>query len=469
MTSSPSHGLGTVQFPTGFVWGAATAAFQIEGSTTADGRTDSIWDVFARLPGAVLNGDTGDPACDHYRRMPQDVALMSELGLGTYRFSTSWARVRPDGGAVNPAGLDFYSRLVDELLGRGIKPWLTLYHWDLPQTLQVAGGWANRDTTDRFVDYAMTVHDALGDRVPTWTTLNEPWVSSLLGYAAGHDAPGHTDRREAVAAVHHLLLAHGKATQALREAGVGSVIPTGEQTQLGITLNLSPVSPADRTRDEDVEIARRVDGLMNRVFLDPLLRGGYPKDVWDDLEPFGLADVVQPGDLDVIATPIDVLGVNYYFTTNVRDSGEPATGSPWVGAESAEEVSRDLPLTAMGWEVDPDGLRDLLVAVHQAYPGTAMVVTENGAAFDDQVAADGSVHDEDRRSYLEDHLRSCAAALSEGVDLRGYLAWSLLDNFEWAFGYDRRFGLVRVDYDTQVRTPKASALWYFQVIRGNGF
>ncbi len=470
MTSSPSHGLGTVHFPTGFLWGAATAAFQIEGSTTADGRTDSIWDAFCRRPGAVLNGDTGDPACDHYRRMPEDVQLMSELGLRSYRFSTSWARIRPDGGAVNPAGLDFYSRLVDELLEHRIKPWLTLYHWDLPQALQDAGGWANRDTADRFAEYAMTVHDALGDRVPTWTTLNEPWCSSLLSYAAGAHAPGHTDQREAVAAVHHLLLAHGKATQALREAGVGSVIPTGEKTELGITLNLTRVSPADRTRGEDVEIARRVDGLMNRVFLDPLLRGGYPRDVWDDLEPFGLADVVKPGDLDVIATPIDVLGVNYYYTTNVRDSGTPAAGSPWVGAESAEEVPRGLPRTAMGWEIHADGLRDLLVSLKHTYPDIPpMVITENGAAFDDQVAADGSVHDDDRRRYLEDHLRACAVALSEGVDLRGFLAWSLLDNFEWAFGYEKRFGLVRVDYDTQKRTPKSSAHWYSQVIRGNGF
>ena len=450
-------------FPTGFSWGAATAAFQIEGATREDGRTDSIWDVFCRTPGKVLGGDTGDPACDHYHRMPEDVALLAELGLDTYRFSTSWPRVRPDGGAVNPKGLDFYSRLVDQLLAKGIRPWLTLYHWDLPQALEDQGGWTSRDTAYRFAEYAQTVHEALGDRVPTWTTLNEPWCSSLLSYAAGMHAPGRTDPRAAVAAVHHLLLAHGLGVQVLRDAGV-----SGDAGQVGITLNLSPVTPADPADDADREVARRVDGLQNRVFLDPILRGRYPEDVWADLTPYGLPEHVRDGDLDTIATPIDVLGVNYYFTFNMR-AAEPVLPSEWVGAEGAVHVRRGLPTTAMGWEVEPEGLHTLLLRLHEEYPGTPLVITENGAAFDDVVAADGSVPDENRRDYLEQHLRVAHRAIEQGVDLRGYLAWSLLDNFEWALGYSKRFGIVRVDYDTQRRTPKASARWYAQVARDNGF
>ncbi len=457
-----------VRFPEGFRWGVATAAFQIEGATTADGRTDSIWDTFCRQPGAVLNGDTGEPACEHYTRMPQDVDLMAGLGIGTYRFSTSWCRVRPDGGAVNPAGLDFYSRLVDRLLEAGVAPWLTLYHWDLPQALEAAGGWTNRDTAERFAEYALSVHDALGDRVGTWTTLNEPWCSSLLGYAAAVHAPGHAKPRAAVAAVHHLLLAHGLGATALREAGAG---------EIGLTLNLSDVSAADPDDPADADVARRLDGLQNRLFLDPVLRGSYPEDLRQDLAPFGLDDVVREVDLKVISTPLDVLGVNYYSPTHVR-AGRSDLPSPWVGAEHAESVPQGLPVTAMGWEVEADALRRVLVRLHEEYPaigaGTDLVITENGAAYDDRVSTDPvtgeeQVQDEDRRLYLEQHLRACAAAIAEGVPLRGYLAWSLLDNFEWAFGYDRRFGLVRVDYDTQLRTPKASALWFSEVIRQNGF
>ena len=451
-------------FPDEFSWGAATAAFQIEGATGEDGRTDSIWDVFCRTPGKVLGGDTGEVACDHYHRMPEDVALLAELGLDTYRFSTAWPRIRPDGGAVNPKGLDFYSRLVDELLGKGIKPWLTLYHWDLPQALQEQGGWTNRDTAYRFAEYAQTVHDALGDRVPTWTTLNEPWCSSLLSYGAGAHAPGLTDPRAAVAAMHHLLLGHGLAVQVLRDAGVG-----GDTGSVGITLNLSPVEAADPENDADREAARRVDGLQNRVFLDPVLRGSYPDDVWADLTPYGLPDVVRDGDLDTIGGPIDVLGVNYYYTLTMRADDEPHLPSTWIGAENAVDTPEGLPTTAMGWEIEPSGLHAMLVRVHEEYPGTPVVVTENGAAFDDRVDSDGAVHDEDRRSFLEGHLRACHRAIADGVDLRGYLAWSLMDNFEWGFGYSKRFGIVRVDYDTQQRTVKDSARWYAQVVRDNGF
>ncbi len=462
---------GRLTFPDGFSWGAATAAFQIEGATAEDGRTDSIWDVFCREPGRVLGGDTGDVACDHYHRVPEDVALLAELGLDTYRFSTAWPRIRPDGGAVNQKGLDFYSRLVDELLGKGIRQWLTLYHWDLPQALEDQGGWTNRDTAYRFADYAQTVHDALGDRVPTWTTLNEPWCSSLLAYGAGGHAPGRTDPRAAVAALHHLLLGHGLAVQVLRDGGVGTAGgSTGTSTgSVGITLNLSPVDPADPSSEADREVARRVDGLQNRVFLDPVLRGRYPDDVWADLTPYGLPDLVQDGDLDTIGAPIDVLGVNYYYTLTMRADSEPHLPTTWIGAENAVDTPEGLPTTEMGWEIEPSGLHTMLVRLHKEYPGTPVVVTENGAAFDDRVASDGAVHDEDRRAFLEGHLRACHQAITDGVDLRGYLAWSLMDNFEWAFGYSKRFGIVRVDYDTQQRTVKDSARWYAQVVRDNGF
>ena len=302
-----------------------------------------MWDTFCRTPGKVLGGDTGDPACDHYHRMPQDVALLAELGLDTYRFSTSWARVRPDGGPPNPKGLDFYSRLVDELLGKGIKPWLTLYHWDLPQALEDLGGWTSRDTAYRFADYAQTVHDALGDRVPTWTTLNEPYCAALLGYAGGQHAPGRTEPRAAVAAVHHLLLAHGLGVQVLRDAGVGGDTSVGATSSVGITLNLSPVSPADPASAADVDVARRVDALQNRMWLDPVLRGRYPDDVLEDLAPYGLGDLVQDGDLDTIGGPIDVLGVNYYFTFTMRAADQPRLPSEWVGAEAAIDTPEGLP------------------------------------------------------------------------------------------------------------------------------
>ena len=451
-------------FPVGFSWGTATASFQIEGATQADGRTDSIWDTFCRVPGAITDGHTGEPACDHYRRMPDDVALMADLGLDTYRFSVAWPRVRPDGGAVNPAGLDFYSRLVDELLAHDIRPWVTLYHWDLPQTLEDAGGWTNRDTAYRFAEYTSSVYEALGDRVPTWTTLNEPWCSAFLGYAAGVHAPGRTEPRAAVAAVHHLLLAHGLGIEALRAGGA---------EQVGITLNFNPVTAAHPDDPADADLVRRLDGLHNRVFLDPIVRGEYPADVAADLAPYGLDDHIRDGDLDVIGAPIDVLGVNYYSTSHV-EARPPTPGQeelealPWtVGIEAARNVSRGLPRTAMGWEIEADGLRRLLVRLHTEYPGTPLVITENGSAWDDTVGADGEVDDPERVEYLRDHLAAAHAAIVEGVDLRGYLAWSLLDNFEWAFGYGKRFGIVRVDYDTQVRTPKSSAKFYADIARRN--
>ncbi|GAA1476951.1 GH1 family beta-glucosidase [Nocardioides aestuarii] len=456
-TSTSTAAPHRLQFPAGFRWGTATASYQIEGSETADGRSPSIWDTFSRVPGAVVGGDTGAVACDHYRRMPQDVALMADLGVGWYRFSVAWPRVRPDAGAPSAAGLGFYDRLVDELLGHGISPWLTLYHWDLPQVLEDAGGWTVRDTADRFVDYAVTVHEALGDRVPVWTTLNEPWCSAFLGYTAGVHAPGRQEGAAGLRAAHHLMLAHGAAATELRARGAESV---------GITLNLTVADPADPASDADVDAARRVDSQHNRLFLDPVLRGSYPSDLLADTEHLGWTEVVRDGDLEVISAPIDVLGVNYYHGDAVSGRPDPADTRPSPFVEARLSMpTRGLPRTAMDWEVQPEGLTRLLMRLHDDYPGVPLVVTENGAAYDDTVGADGSVDDPERLAYLDQHLRAVHAAIEGGADVRGYFAWSFLDNFEWAEGYAKRFGLVHVDYDTQVRTPKSSARWYAGVCR----
>ncbi|WP_089153998.1 GH1 family beta-glucosidase [Micromonospora sp. NBS 11-29] len=444
--------------PPTFRWGVATSSYQIEGAVAADGRTASIWDTFCRVPGAVANGDHGDVACDHYHRMPQDVALIADLGLDTYRFSVAWPRVQPGGrGPANAAGLAFYDRLVDELLGRGVDPWVTLYHWDLPQELEDAGGWPNRDTAYRFADYAELVFAALGDRVRTWTTLNEPWCSAMLGYAYGDHAPGRRNLGDGIAAAHHLLLGHGLATQRLRAAATAPI-------ELGLTVNLSTADPAtDSAADRDA--ARAADGLGNRLYLDPVLRGSYPQDVIDDLAAEGVEIPVQDGDLEVIATPIDVLGVNYYFGQLHSGVDEQGRERDDDGKPVRRVVRRDLPRTAMDWEIVPESFTDLLVRLHRDYPGVPMVITENGAAFDDEPDAEGFVADDDRVAYLTEHLRAVARAREAGADVRGYFAWSLLDNFEWAYGYDKRFGIVRVDYDTQRRTPKRSALWYRDTVR----
>jgi beta-glucosidase len=446
-------------FPDGFTWGTATASYQIEGAVAEDGRSPSIWDTFSHTPGAVLNGDTGDLADDHYHRYREDVELMASLGIRAYRFSLAWPRLQPEGrGPLNEKGVDFYVRLADALLEREIEPWATLYHWDLPQVLQDAGGWPARDTALRFADYAARVHDRLKDRVGNWITLNEPFCASLLGYAAGVHAPGVRDDAAAVRAIHHLLLGHGLAVAAIRAQGFESL--------LGITVNLSPIEPAGAA---DADAARRIDGLANRVFLDPLLAGGYPDDVVDDLA--GVSDFghVRDGDAQTIAAPLDFLGVNYYFRDVVRAGGRGPDPSPWVASRDVEFVTRGYPTTEMGWEIDPDGLHDLLVRLRRDYPALPPVyITENGAAFPDTPVADGEVPDPDRIAYLDAHLRAAQRAIAAGVDLRGYFVWSLLDNFEWAFGYSKRFGIVHVDYETQTRTPKHSARWYAEVVRGNG-
>ncbi|HEU5474400.1 MAG TPA: GH1 family beta-glucosidase [Actinophytocola sp.] len=448
------------RFPPGFVWGAATAAFQIEGSTTVDGRSDSIWDEFCRRPGAVKAGDTGDPATDHYRQYERDVALMAELGLGAYRFSIAWPRVRPDGGAVNQRGLDFYERLVDRLLENNIAPWATFYHWDLPQALEERGGWTNRDTAYRYADYVDAVLRRLGDRVPVYTTFNEPWCSAFLGYASGIHAPGRTEPRAAVAAVHHLLLAHGLGMAAVRELAL--------KADAGVTLNLFPVAAADPDSPADREVARLVDGMQNRIFLDPVLCGQYPPDMVEHLAPYGLVELIKEGDLDLISAPLDLLGVNYYRGHLVA-AGEPRTGpTDWIGVDNVDFLSSGMPLTDSGWEVQPPGLVDVLVRLHEEYPPVALHITENGAAYRDVIDADGTINDLDRIAFLDAHLRAAHTAIEHGVDLRGYFYWSLLDNFEWAEGYAKRFGIVHVDYTTQLRTPKRSARWYSKVIADNG-
>ncbi|MBT2489848.1 beta-glucosidase [Streptomyces sp. ISL-96] len=433
--------------PVDFVWGAATAAYQIEGAAAEDGRTPSIWDTFSHTPGAVAGGDHGDTACDHYHRMPEDVALLADLGLDAYRFSLSWPRVQPGGrGPANARGLAFYDRLVDELLAKDITPWVTLYHWDLPQELEDAGGWPNRDTAYRFAEYAGIAAAALGDRVTNWITLNEPFCSAMLGYYHGVHAPGRKHFPDFTKAAHHLLLGHGLA---VKEVRAQAALPP----RIGITFNPVLAQPAS-TSPEDVEAARRADALGARLYLDPVLRGSYPEDLLADLAPHGAEPPVEDGDLRTISQPLDFLGINYYFRDVVRPSDEPH------GYLSVPQTER--PSTAMPWEIYPEGMTELLTRITREYPGLPLYITENGAAFDDTSSAvdeAGRIQDENRIVFLADHLAAIGRAREAGADVRGYFCWSLMDNFEWAYGYAKRFGLVHVDYDTQRRTPKASALW----------
>jgi beta-glucosidase len=446
---------GATRFPDGFVWGAATASYQVEGAIDADGRGRSIWDAFCEVPGAIANGDTGASACDHYHRYPEDIALMAELGLAAYRFSVAWPRIQPEGrGAANPKGLDHYRRVVDHLLERGITPYVTLYHWDLPQALQDEGGWPARDTAYRFADYAGIVHDALGDVVRHWITLNEPKVSSHAGYGSGIHAPGIRDLDQRNRAAHHLLLAHGLGLRALREGGGA----TGQQ--VGITLDLSPVVPASGSA-QDLAASRRVDGDSHRLFLDPVLRGSYPPDVVAQLGGERAVDFVQPGDLELIGAPLDFLGVNYYRRMHVQ-------AAPTGHLRAEVVLPPGVPVTAVDWPVQPDGLRDLLIGLRAAYPELPPVyITENGAAYHDEISPDGTVQDPLRVDYLHRHLLALHQAASAGVDVRGYFVWTLMDNFEWAEGYAKRFGIVYVDYASQRRVPKTSAHWLGQVARTN--
>ncbi|MET9520140.1 GH1 family beta-glucosidase [Streptomyces sp. NPDC002994] len=464
----------TETFPPGFLWGSATAAYQIEGAVREDGRTPSIWDTFSHTPGKVLGGDTGDVAVDHYHRMRDDVRMMADLGMSAYRFSVSWPRVQPTGrGPAAERGLDFYRALTDELLAAGITPSLTLYHWDLPQELEDVGGWPARDTAYRFAEYAGLVAQALGDRVELWTTLNEPWCSAFLGYGSGVHAPGRTDPVAALRAAHHLNLGHGLAVQALR-AALAARAPT--PARIGVSLNPSAVRPLTRSAG-DLDAQRRIDALANRVFTGPMLTGEYPADLLADTAHLTDWSFVRDGDAQTAGAPLDFLGINYYSPAvvsaptadtaadNRRDGHGPSDHSPWPGSESVTFHQPPGELTAMDWSVDPTGLYDLLMRYAREAPGIALMVTENGAAYDDKPATDGTVHDPDRIRYLHGHLAAVRRAMRDGADVRGYFLWSLMDNFEWAYGYSKRFGAVYVDYETQTRTPKSSAQWYGRIAR----
>ncbi|HEX5597857.1 MAG TPA: GH1 family beta-glucosidase [Micromonosporaceae bacterium] len=449
-------------FPADFTWGVATSSYQIEGATTEGGRGPSIWDTFTHQPGRIADGSTGDVACDHYRRYREDVALMAGLGVSAYRFSIAWPRIQPDGvGPANPNGLDFYDRLVDALLEQNIDPVATLYHWDLPQRLEDDGGWLNRQTAHRFADYTALIAARLGDRVKLWITLNEPFVHMTYGYAMGVHAPGHTHLFDALPVAHHQLLGHGLAVRVLRDNTTSPV---------AITNNYSPVWPLGRPRRDrnepgnppapqpspaDLTAVAAFDALQNRLFTDPLLGRGYP----DELG--GVRSVVRDGDLEVIAAPIDVLGVNYYSPTGIRapDQGTGPLPFELVPLEG-------YPITSFDWPVVPDGLHELLVDLMQRYGADLppIHITENGCSYDDVIDADGRCRDPQRVSYLDGPLRALHRAIDDGVDVRGYFTWSLLDNFEWAEGFTKRFGLVHVDFDTQVRTPKTSYSWYRDVI-----
>ena len=437
-------------FPAGFTWGVATASYQIEGAWNEDGRGLSVWDTFCRWPEKVQNGEHGNVAADHYHRWPEDVSILAGLGVNAYRFSIAWPRILPMGkGSVNQAGLDFYDRLVEALLARGVTPFVTLYHWDLPQALQDRGGWMERDTARYFADYADQVARRLGDRVKHWITHNEPLVVALLGHLTGEHAPGIQDPAAFAAAIHHLLLSHGYALEALRDA-----VPGG---QLGITLNFSPVYPASDD-ERDAEAALRLDSGTNRLFLDPLLRGSYPQHV---LEAFGaLAPAVQAGDLERIGAPIDFLGVNYYHRTVVRyDPDEPFFRASSIRPKGSEYSPM--------WEIYAPGLYDLLARLHADYQLERLYITENGIPVPDVVSPDGQVHDQARIRYLRAHLAQAHRAIEAGVPLQGYFVWSLMDNFEWAHGYSMRFGLVYVDYATQARIVKDSGRWYTRVTHEN--
>lgn len=446
--------LDTHRFPEVFKWGTATSAQQIEGGRHAEGRADSIWDSFADSPGNISDGSRPDISCDHIKRWRQDIELMQWLGTNAYRFSTSWSRIMPDGRTVNSPGLDFYDKLVDGLLAAGIEPFLTLNHWDIPQALQDKGGWPERDTAQAFVDYAAAVSTRLGDRVKQWCTHNEPWCVATLGYEEGHHAPGFKNPSQALPAAHHLLLSHGLAADVIRN--------NVKDPQVGIVLVHSPAYPATDS-EGDREAARWFDGFFNRWYLDPLFKSEYPADAVADRVARGQLSpdmpFVQDGDLVAISAPMDYLGVNYYSRV-IMKMGEDGSPVAVPGAPKEE-------LTEMGWEVFPEGLTRALVRIHEDYGPRCLYITENGSAFTDPPVSNGRIADVHRSNYLRDHLAAARAAIDEGVPLRGYFAWSLLDNFEWGHGYTRRFGLFQVDFATQERTAKDSAYYYRDVISRN--
>ncbi|GEM49025.1 GH1 family beta-glucosidase [Deinococcus cellulosilyticus] len=435
-------------FPRTFKWGTATAAYQIEGAAHEDGRGISIWDVFSYTPGNVKKGDSGDVACDHYHRYAEDFRLMKDLGMNSYRLSIAWPRILPKGrGEVNEKGLAFYDHLIDELLKHGIEPFVTLYHWDLPQALQQLGGWANRDTVDAFEEYTRIVVNRLGDRVKNWITHNEPWCAAFLGHGAGVHAPGLKDVGVSMQVAHHLLLSHGKAVRIIKEHN--------PEHKVGITLILGPSHAASESA-EDQAAAARHDAFLNTIYLDPLYGRGYPKVLFDHVPQF--APKVQEGDLEIIATPTDFLGINYYQRSILKHTEENPFNFEGVRPPGPE-------FTFFDWEVYPQGLYEVLTRVQQDYAPKEIFITENGATFEDTLTEDGQVHDEQRRFYIERHLKAVQDAISEGVPVNGYFAWSFLDNFEWAEGFEKRFGLVYVDYPTQNRYVKDSGKWYSKLVK----
>jgi len=442
-----------VKFPEGFVWGAITAAYQIEGGWNEDGKGPSIWDTFVRQPGKIERGETADVAADHYHRWPEDLAQMGELGLKAYCFSISWPRILPEGiGKVNPAGLDFYDRLVDSLLAKNISPYVMLYHWDLPQALQDKGGWGERFIVEAYTEYARIVARRLGDRIPFWVTHNEPMVISLAGNFLGEHAPGIQDPFVALRVAHHLLVAHGQAVQVMR-------LELPASAKIGIILNITPTYPATES-EADRQAARRYDGVVNRLFLDPLFKGEYPADM---VEMFGqIFPVIQPGDLQIIRAPLDFVGLNYYMRAVMRHD-------PEAFLLQASQVYPPESEYSQMWEIYPPGMYDMLTRIQADYHPKEVYITENGVCVTDGVDFDGRVRDERRILYLRDHLVQVQLAYTAGVPLRGYFHWTLMDNFEWAFGYRMRFGLVFVDFATQKRIVKDSGRWYANVIHNNGF
>ena len=447
--TEPAPGLDASRFPSAFLWGAATSAYQIDGAVREDGRTPSIWDTFAHTPGMIAGGDTGDVACDHYHRWAEDVGLMADLGLNAYRFSVSWPRLQPGGtGPLNARAVTFYRGLLESLHAAGIRPFVTLYHWELPQELEDAGGWPERDTASRFAEFADATVGALGDLAGDWITLNEPWCQSFLGYGNGIHAPGRRDLRDAVAAAHHLNLAHGLAVEAIRAAR-GDI-------RLGIADILTHIEPRS-SGQADIEAAQRVDVNNNRLFLDVQLLGRYPREVDDVYGPHGFGRLVRSDDEAIIGAPLDFLAVNHYHHMLIEaDPTDPHLGARGIPAEPAS--------TSLGWSVTPEALYRVLARVHDEYPALPLYVTENGASYADVVGPDGAVPDVERIDYLRGYLGAAAQAIEDGVDLRGYFVWSLLDNFEWGEGYRSRFGIVYVDYATRRRIPKASAYWYRDLI-----
>jgi beta-glucosidase len=441
-------------FPQDFTWGVATASYQIEGAAREDGKGESIWDRFSHIPGKVKNGDTGDIACDHYHLYPEDVKLLKEIGVKSYRFSISWPRIYPDGkGEVNRKGIKFYRNLINLLIENDITPAVTLYHWDLPQKLQDIGGWANREVTDYFETYARTIFKEFGDLVPTWITHNEPWVVAMLGNAWGVHAPGITDPSTAILVAHNLLLSHGKAVRAYREMGF--------KGEIGITLNMSPAYPASDS-EKDRAAAWRQDGFNNRWFADPVLKGSYPQDMVEWFKDRLVLPEFSKEDMEIISTPTDFLGINFYSRGVIAaDENEPALGLRGVDTGNDK--------TEMGWEIYPQGLYDLLLRLHKDYNGIKLMITENGAAFNDMVNRNGEVEDDNRLDYLYRHFIMAHKLIQDGVNLSGYYVWSFMDNFEWAEGYSKRFGITYVDYRTQKRILKKSGNWYKEVIKNNGF